>query len=147
MKKTVKVATLDTIFSLAVREQYDYICAYPHCPECGNHSLRENGGIECSHYHKRRYRSGRWHPDNCLALCHPIHQKIDNSPQHVHADLMKKILGGTRFEILTYRLMGTFRYRPQDRWEMTAHYRAQEKKMTRQRLDGQQGTLILTPWD
>jgi len=145
--KTIKVATLDSIFRKAIYEQYDYICAKPHCPYCENHSLREYGGIECSHYHKRRYRSGRWHPDNCLALCSLIHQEIDNSPQHAHADLMKELLGETRFEILTYRLMGTFRYRPHDRQEMGVHYRAQRKKFERQRKQGQHGVLILTPWD
>ena len=112
-KKTIKNATIDTKFSKLIRERDDYICQMPECKFCENHSLR-SGGAECSHYRGRRYLAGRWHPDNCITLCHPAHAEIDQGPQALHVRLMIRVLGETRHDMLVERLQRTFKY-PQ--WE------------------------------
>ena len=144
-RKAVKVATLDTTFSLCIRESYDYICQFPNCPECGNHSLRE-GGLDCSHYKGRRHSAGRWHPANCLALCRPIHSHVDTH-KHDHVDLVRNHLGLEAFDDLATRLYGTKKYMPHDRWEMNIHYKAQLEYIKKQRMQGKQGTLPVCAWD
>lgn len=147
MPKSVKVQTLDRMFSNLIRESYDYICQMPGCTHCGNHTLRYTGGAECSHYHSRRYNSGRWHPDNCVCLCHQAHADIDQGPQADHVSFMIRHLGEGRHEMLVERLRNPYRYRPQDRHEMTQHYRAQLNYIEKQRKEGRQGTLPVVPYD
>jgi hypothetical protein len=59
----------------------------------------------------------------------------------------EKLLGEVRYEWLLERHQQIFRYSPQERWEMVQHYRAQEKKIDRLRMDGEEGVVVLTPWD
>ena len=145
MKKTVTIAHLDKTFSKAIREQYDYICAFPNCPKCGNHSLRD-GGLDCAHYYRRYRASGRWHPDNCAALCRKQHNYLDEHHPNLVA-FFTKLLGEVRHDMLIERHHGIFRYKPWERWEMNQHYGAQTKDFDRQRLNGSTGILVLTPWD
>ena len=145
-RKTVKVATLDSTFSLAIREQFDYICANPKCEYCGNHSLRE-GGAECSHHWPRHHSAGRWHPHNCVCLCHEFHSSLDQSPQIIQARFMRGHLGEGAFDILMERFHGTRKYMPHDRWEMNQHYRSQRRYMERLRSQGEQGWLPMVAWD
>jgi len=145
-KKTVTIGTLDKTFSLAIREQYDYTCAYPDCEYCGNHSLRYMGSLECAHYYNRYRSSGRWHPDNCAALCHEMHMFLEHN-KALEVRFFTELLGSERHDWLVERHQGIYRYKPQERWEMNAHYRAQKVKIERLRLNGEQGYQILTPWD
>jgi hypothetical protein len=41
----------------------------------------------------------------------------------------------------------TFKYTPQDRWEMNAHYRDELKRLERERMNGAIGYLHLQAWD
>ena len=145
-RKTVKMATLDTSFRKAVHEQYDYICAFDDCEYCGNHSFRYNGQIECAHYYNRYRSSGRWHPDNCAALCHDQHMFLEHN-KALEVNFFAKLLGETRHDMLIERHQGIYRYKSWERWEMNQHYRAQRVKMVRQRANGGSGYLVLTPWD
>lgn len=145
-RKTVTIKTLSDTFSLAVRERDDYTCQYPDCPKCGNHTLRYQGGLDCSHYHPRRHLSGRWYPDNCITLCRLIHQYVDTH-RSIQVDLMKEILGEPCHADLIIRHHGLFKYKPFERAEMNDHYKAQTFKMERQRADGKTGVLTLTSWD
>ncbi len=155
-RKSVKVATLDSTFSLAIREQYDYICAglplqnkdkHKGCKHCGNHSLRE-GGAECSHHYPRYHSAGRWHPDNCVCLCHEFHSELDQSPQIIQARFMRAVLGETRFDMLMERFHGTRKYMPYDRWEMNQHYRAQRRYIERLRTkEAAWGWQPMVSWD
>lgn len=147
MSKSVKVITLDNIFSKCIRERNDWICEYDNCDKCGNVSFRHNpGGLHNSHFKGRRNRSTRWHPDNCFALCNKRHERMGDNPDE-HAAWVRRELGDTRFDDVVLRANSVRHYKPFDRWDMNQHYKAQLKKMQRQRLDGVQGYLILTPWD
>ena len=145
-KQTVTKATLDRSFSLALRESYDYICAYPECPMCGNYSLRYGGGLDTAHYYRRYRLSGRWHPDNCAALCRKIHNYLDEHPPELVA-FFKALLGDTRHEWLMERHHQTYRYPAGERYEMNQHYKAQIVKIDNLRMGGETGPIVLTPWD
>lgn len=146
-RKTIKNATIDTVFSKLIRERDDYICQMPDCKYCENLPLR-SGGAECSHYRGRRYLAGRWHPDNCICLCHPAHVEIDQGPQAVHVRLMINLLGETRHDMLVERLQrNDFRYPQWERIEMHEHYKAQLKHLEKRRMKGDQGVLPVVAWD
>ena len=147
-RKTVKIATLDATFSLAIREQYDYICAFPSCPDCGNHSFRDSAGLDCAHYYRRYRSSGRWHPDNCAALCRGRHNYLDEHQPNLVA-FFTQILGDWRHDELIKRHHRTFRYKPWERWEMNRHYKAQTDYMfdVFRKEKGEQGYLPMVAWD
>lgn len=145
VRKRIKEATLDQTFSLCIRESYDWACQHPRCPQCGNHRM-DNGGLECSHYYGRRYRGGRWHPDNCLALCHAVHAYIDTHPSE-QVDLMRRHLGDTGHDILVERMQSTFKYTPAEKWEMHQHYKAELDRMRQLRLGGERGYISLVSYD
>jgi len=143
--KRIRESTIDTNFSKALRESYDYRCQYPGCPKCGNQDLR-SGGLECSHYYGRRYRGGRWHTDNCVALCHPIHAYIDTHPSE-QVDLMRRHLGDTRHEMLVERMQETFKYTRAEKWEINEHYKRELKRLEFMRANGEQGFIPLIAYD
>jgi len=149
-RKTVKIPTLDSTFSKCIRESYDYICAKPNCPYCGNHSLRHVTGpfkrAECCHNNGRRRVGGRWHPDNVVCLCHEFHAYMDKH-NDIKQQFFKDHLGEARYEMLSFRMHGNFKISPQERWEMNVHYKAQKKYCERLRREGQQGTLPVAAWD
>lgn len=147
-KKTVAIATLDKTFSKALRESYDYTCAFPNCTFCGNHSLRhaDHDQVECAHYYNRYRASGRWCPDNCASLCHGQHMFLEHN-KALEVKFFNELLGETRHDWLVYRHQGIFRYKPQERWEMNRHFAAQEKKIDKLRMAGEQGYIPLSAWD
>lgn len=145
-RKTVTMATLDTSFRKAMHEAYDYTCAYPECPYCGNHSKRYTGGIECAHWHNRWQAAGRWHPDNVACLCHEMHSYLENRRAE-EALFFAAILGETRHEWLIERMQRIYRYKPWERAEMSAHYNAQRKAIERRRANGESGFIDVVSWD
>ena len=146
-RKTVTMSTLDTSFRKAVHEAYDYTCSYPSCPHCGNYSMRESGGIEAAHWHNRWQAAGRWHPDNVACLCHGAHTYLEIRRAE-EARFFEALLGETRTEWLIERMQRTYRYKPWERAEMSAHYRAQEKSIIRRRVENNEsGFIDLVSWD
>lgn len=146
-RKTIKNATIDTTFSKLIRERDDYICQKPSCPYCENISLR-TGGAENSHYRSRRYLAGRWHPSNCVTLCHPAHAEIDQGPQALHVMLMIQLLGEDEHNTLVSRLQrNDFKYAQWERIEMHDHYKAQLQYLHKLRMKGHQGRLPVASWD
>lgn len=146
-RKTVKVATLDTAFRKCMHEAYDYTCAYPNCPDCGNHSFRYSDvSIECAHFHNRHSSAGRWHPDNVACLCHDRHGYLERHNAE-EARFFESLLGPTRYEWLIERMQGTYRYKGWERAEMAEHYRAQMRHIEKRRLSGEQGIIEVVSWD
>ena len=147
-RKTVTMATLDTSFRKCIHESYDYICAYPNCPDCGNHSFRYSDvSIECAHFHNRQSSAGRWHPDNVACLCHDRHSYLERHNAE-EAQFYAELLGKEKHEALIIRMQGTYRYKPWERAEMSAHYRAQMRHIERRRLENSElGVIAVVPWD
>ena len=140
-RKTASMGYLDTCFRKCIHEAYDYTCAYPNCPYCGNHSMRESGGIECAHYYNRYRASGRWHPDNVACLCHGAHAFLEHN-KALEVKFFADLLGETRHEWLIERHQGIFRYKPWDRWEQCQHYNAQRKHIDRRRVENNEEGFI-----
>ena len=147
-RKTVKMSTLDSAFRKCIHEAYDYTCAYPDCPDCGNHSFRYSDvSIECAHFHNRHGSAGRWHPDNVACLCHERHAYLETHNAE-EARFFEQLLGETRYEWLVKRMQGTYRYKPWERAEMAAHYRAQMKHIEKRRLENnEEGFIDVVSWD
>jgi len=146
-RKTATIAHLDKIFSLTIRESYDYICAFPNCEYCGNHSMRDSGGIECAHYYNRYRASGRWHPDNCAALCHGQHMFLEHN-KALEVQFFRELLGETRHEWLVKRHQGIYRYKPWERADQVVHYRAQDRAIIRRRVEhNETGFIDVVSWD
>ena len=147
MRKTVTIATLDTAFRKAIHESYDYTCAYPDCPDCGNYSFRyADVSIEAAHFHNRHSSAGRWHPDNVACLCHKRHSYLERHNAE-EARFFAELLGEEKHEDLIKRMQGSYYYKPWERWEMCQHYRAQERAIAKRRLNGQQGFIEVVAWD
>ncbi len=146
-RKTAGMSTLDTAFRKCIHEAYDYICAFPNCPKCGNHSFRyADVSIECAHFHNRQASAGRWHPDNVACLCHEQHAYLERHNAE-EARFFADLLGETRYDWLIERMQQTFRYKPWERAEMTAHYREQMRKIEGYRMDGRFGPMSVVAWD
>jgi hypothetical protein len=158
-KKSNKVAYTDTVFSKAVRESYNHTCQavniwykgegddslvlYEYCPLCKN---VEGGADDCAHYYGRRYRGGRWYPDNVVALCRGIHMYIDTH-ESIKVDFFRRHLGDTRHDMLVERLHRNFHYTGFNRWEMCQHYKADEKRIQDERKAGKKGYIPLVSYD
>ncbi len=56
-------------------------------------------------------------------------------------------LGETRYDWLIERMQQTFRYKPWERSEMTAHYREQMRSIEAKRLKGDTGEIHVSAWD
>jgi hypothetical protein len=142
------MGTLDKTFSRAVREQFDYRCAKKGCEYCGNQSLRyaAHDRVECAHYYNRYRSSGRWHPDNCAALCHQQHVFLEHN-KALEVKFFEQLIGKERHDALLVRHQRVFRYKPWERAEMNRHYADQLKEMERMRMDGVSGILTLLAWD
>ncbi len=108
--------------------------------------MRHTGGLDCAHYYGRRYRLGRWHPDNCAPLCRPIHSYVDTHAAEL-VRLFTGLLGEVRHDELIKRMHGTAQYTPADRWEINRHYVAQLNYLRRQRAEGEIGYLPVVSWD
>ena len=146
-RKTVKMATLDTAFRKCIHEAYDYTCAYPQCPNCNNESLRYGDvSIECAHFHNRRASAGRWFPDNVACLCHEIHAylEVHNAEE---SEFFYDNMGMEKYDALKIRMQGLYRYKPWERSEMAAHYRAQMRSIEKRRLNGEKGFIEVVSWD
>lgn len=137
------VKTLDATFSRALRASYDDTCQYPNCPECGN---VQGGADDCSHYYGRRYRGGRWYPDNCIALCRLIHCYVDKHHAE-HVDFIRRHLGDVRHDALIERMQANFHYSAHNRWAMHEHYKGELKRIEGLRLDGEMGYIRLVSYD
>ena len=145
--KSIKVKTLDDIFSKCIRAQYDWICQWQHCRFCKNFSFENNtGGLDCSHLYTRETRATRWFPDNCMAMCNARHRWIGKRPVE-HTAHFRKFLGDSRFDDLVLSGNGHRKYTPYDRWEMNQHYKAMRAEQKRKRKNGIQGYLPLVRWD
>ena len=133
-RKTVSMGTLDASFRKAIHESYDYTCAYPNCPHCGNHSFRyADVSIECAHFHNRFMSAGRWHPDNVACLCHKMHYHLEHHKAE-ESGFFYDHLGMERYDALIERMQETYRYKPWERAEMTAHYRDKMREIEQLRL-------------
>ena len=143
--KSVKVGTLDTIFSKCIRERAGWTCEYEKCKWCGNYDL-SSGGLDNSHVYTRETRATRWFPDNCFALCRAQHRYFGKHPIE-HRDFVLKMLGRSRYDDLVLRGNGHRKYTPHDRWEMNAHYKAQHVHLLRRRREGETSWLPLVSWD
>ena len=146
-RKTATIRYLDKAFREAIYESYDFICAYFDCPYCRNYSMRQSREIECAHYYNRYRASGRWHPDNCAALCHGAHMFLEHN-KALEVQFFTKLLGEVRHDWLVERHQGIYRYKPWERGEMVQHYKAQEYSIRRRRVEkNEEGFIDLVARD
>jgi hypothetical protein len=138
----VKRDALDDVFSQCVREAADWTCA-----SCGlEFPDRKGRNAQCSHFYKRKYNSTRWFPDNCVMLCGSCHANYETQPRE-HTEFFMRTLGPVRMDMLRERWRRIFSYRPKDKAEMRAHYRAELERMLEMRRQGIIGPLEFAAYD
>jgi hypothetical protein len=150
--KKISLGAVDASFRLAMREAYDYICQFADCPDCQNVQMRPEtmcqvaGGVEVAHGHGRRKTGGRWHPDNCILLCHDRHRYLDQHEAEKW-DFWRRHLGDGAYEMLVERMRGSFRYSGHQRVEISKHYRDELRRIEALRRDGEQGYIEIVSYD
>ena len=153
MPKTLKVATLDTYFREAVQAATESTCQFRNawykgaefqrCPECGN---QPGGGDDVAHFYGRRYRAGRWWPDNVAMLCRKAHSYID-AHEPVKVGFFGRLLGEEGLEELVKRMHGSVKYTPADRWDIGQHYKEEKARIEEERKNGKTGTIKLISYE
>lgn len=139
----MKNATIDRTFSLLIREAYEHTCQYPECPDCGN---IPGGADDCSHYYGRRYLGGRWHPDNCVALCRQRHGHLDKHRAE-HVDFVRGHLGDGAHDLLVERLQTNWPYSSAEKKEINEHYKKELNRVRELRKQGICGIINIEPYD
>lgn len=126
----------DAAFSDAIREAANWTCE-----RCGYHdpdgeAKGSSRSIECSHIYGRRHKSTRWYPDNCTSLCTSCHFILGSDPIE-HAAFARRHLGDERFERLVAMAAMVWKWTKAEKAEMLQHYRAEIKRIRRQRATGE----------
>lgn len=138
----LKRDALDAVFSDLIRESYDWTCA-----RCGTQFPERKGrDIHCSHFYSRIFIATRWFPDNAVCLCAACHDYVGKHPDE-HVDLIRRVLGDTRYEWLQARKRQIWRYRQADKKGMRKHYGAELARLRGLRVDGVMGRVEVVAYD
>lgn len=133
----IKNTKTDKVFSLAIREAYNWTCQ---C--CGKQSPNnEYGFIDAAHCFSRRHRFTRWYPVNVAALCRACHLKQTNEPD-LHVTFWKQFLGedyGNMRELKN----SLHKVTKKDEEAIHKHYKAELERIKELRMNGKVGPIEL----
>ncbi len=65
--------------------------------------------LDCSHHFPRAWRSTRWDPENCVALCRDCHEEFGDLPKEYVLFMIRR-LGLEAYQALARRAKSTVRY-------------------------------------
>lgn len=88
----ISLTPLDKLFSKYIRLRDKT------CQRCGS-----SHGLQCCHFHSRRYKILRWNPDNAVCLCFGCHAYLDSHP-YEKIEFFKKRLGEEKLDYLQAQL-------------------------------------------
>lgn len=99
----MKRSKADELFSLYIRFFYKWTCQLCHW-QADEDMPEERYRLDSAHFFGRGQQSTRFDPENAVAACKACHTTHLNGPGHaVHEDLMRKVLGDRRFDLLWVR--------------------------------------------
>lgn len=138
----VKIKTSDQVFSRCVRERAEW-----KCERCGAQHEEGSQGLHCSHFHGRGKWAIRFHPDNAASHCYGCHSYLGGNPSE-HLKWRTEHLGEGMVEILQELANDTSlgRMAKRSEKEITAHYRAELKRMKQLRSEGVTGRIEFENW-
>lgn len=131
----VKILAADTWFSKCVREAAGW-----KCERCDSQHEEGTSGLHCAHFHSRGKWGTRFDPLNVASLCYGCHSYIDRNP-YEKIKWFEERLGPGVIEILIEKSNDTRHGLKKLKKEISAHYRAEHKRLKQLRLDGATGKL------
>lgn len=131
----MKRTQADIHFSKCVREAADWTCQ-----RCGKMYPENSPGLECAHFMTRGKWGTRFDPDNVAALCTGCHFYIDANP-HEKMAWFEKRLGSGLAAIVREKSEDTRHGLKKLKKEISAHYRAEYKRLKELRAQGETGKL------
>ena len=127
----------DTVFSLLVREAWNYTCAKTGMTE---------GRMECSHIFSRRHARTRWDTDNAKCLCHAAHRWWHENP--VESGVWaREFFGHGYIELLDEKRNSIFRWTATELEALIAHMEEERARIAKLRDEGVQGYIRPIPYD
>lgn len=100
-----KIRPADAKFSIFIRTRDNWRCQYKF--KCGGriNFITNKGGLQASHFQKRRKESVRFDPENVDAVCIKCHYFVENDPagQSKLEKWKEKQLGEHRYKMLMLR--------------------------------------------
>lgn len=130
-----KILECDKQFSKCVREAAAWTCE-----KCGSEHEEGTSGLHCAHFHSRGKWGTRFDPNNVASLCYGCHSYLDRTP-------LEKIkwftdhVGEGMIEILQQKANDTRHGMKKMKKEISAHYRAEHKRLKALRAEGVTGKL------
>ena len=100
--KPIKEKKLDEIFSLFIRNKYNWTCE-----RCGLRVKPPTNVIQCSHFYSRSIRPTRFEEDNADCFCQKCHMQWENRKNAEYYDWKLKKLTLPRFEALKHKAYRT----------------------------------------
>lgn len=133
----IKITEADRQFSLCVREAANWTCEYR-----GTQFEEGSQGLHCSHYFGRRAYSVRFDPDNAWAHSFWSHQHLGANPDEFTRWVTEQ-LGQGRLDILREKWndLSLGKMIKKFQKDVSAHYRAEHKRLKQLRLDGATGKI------
>ena len=131
----IKRTEADRWCSLAIRQRDRWTCRY-----CNTVYQEGAQGLDAAHIYGRAIKSTRWHAPNIIALCRYCHQKTGESPLMFVEWLSQEFSIRAR-KALRHQALTILKTNPALRAEVSAHYRAEYKRMTKG------GTHDLVGWE
>lgn len=95
----VKIRPADKEFSNYIRERDGWKCRYGFRCSRNEDFSANKGGLDCSHFQKRRKETVRFDPENCDAACKACHHFVENDK-----------MGESRLGSFKLEQLGTKRY-------------------------------------
>ena len=116
------------------------------CEHCGIFIPEgERQKAHCAHIIGRKWRGGRWHPENAVCLCASCHAVFTDNPLD-WTRWLEKHLGHGHLELLQERRRQPIKYTGADRKDMLAHYRAERNRLLSERANGVTGRIEFAGW-
>jgi hypothetical protein len=119
----IKRDQADKWFSDCIRHRAGY-----QCESCHKGFAGLVQGFECCHIYGRANKSTRWATGNAVALCGGCHRRYTEHPLEFN-DFLEGYLGSGHLDLLRERKNQIFKTNKVIRKEISAHYRAEFRRM------------------
>jgi len=138
----VKRFPADIAFSKALRESYDW-----DCQKCGLNFAHDHGMLDAAHIHSRAHRSTRWcYKFGAIPLCKSCHQYYTKFPL-AWQGFCREYFGDAWVDEALQKTWQIGKYTKAEQKEIAAHYREEESRIKKLRLDGATGYIKLISYD
>jgi len=139
----IKRTKQDAIFSLCVRERYNWTCC-----KCSRYFPEDEGRryLHCSHIFSRRHVRTRHMPENAVAHCFQCHEWFGGNPV-LGADWAREFLGNYVVDMLIEKHHEVCKLTKHDKEEKLRHFESEYARLLKARAAGATGILHLVGYE